>query len=221
MKYDFVDYIQGGLNIALYIGIDFTASNGTPDKPSSLHYLSPDKSSRNQYQESVHATADVLLDYDADKMVPVYGFGAVLKFPNLKTTSVSQCFPCTGDPNNDEVEAIDGIFQAYNNALNHVDLCGPTHFAPLFRNILEKTKQSEKENPDNYTIFLILTDGEIHDMDETVLLLIEACRHPVSIVIVGVGSQSFDNMRVLDAGQCADKNGNRPSRDICRFVCFK
>ena len=34
----FVDYIMGGLELSFTVAIDFTASNGDPKKPDSLHY---------------------------------------------------------------------------------------------------------------------------------------------------------------------------------------
>jgi hypothetical protein len=37
----FSDFVMGGLEISLSIGIDFTGSNGDPRDPSSLHYLDP------------------------------------------------------------------------------------------------------------------------------------------------------------------------------------
>lgn len=39
-----------------------------------------------------------------------------------------------------------------------------------------------------YQVLLILTDGEIHDMDETVNLLVNNCELPLSLIIVGVGN---------------------------------
>jgi hypothetical protein len=33
-------------------------------------------------------------------MVPCYGFGAVLNYPELKTRDVVHCFPLSGDNNN-------------------------------------------------------------------------------------------------------------------------
>ena len=45
-KESFLDYIFGGCEIGLTIAIDFTASNGTPTDPRSLHFWDPN---RNQY----------------------------------------------------------------------------------------------------------------------------------------------------------------------------
>jgi hypothetical protein len=43
----------------------------------------------------------------------------------------------------------------------------------------------------NYNIFLIITDGEIHDMPLTKDLIVSACDLPLSIIIIGVGNEQF------------------------------
>jgi len=39
IQYSFTDYIQANLQLSLVTCIDFTASNGTPTRPDSLHYV--------------------------------------------------------------------------------------------------------------------------------------------------------------------------------------
>src|SRR3990167_5846485 len=166
--FNFLDYLKGGLNISLYLGIDFTASNGVVTDPKSLHYVNPSNpDTLNPYQQAVVTAADVLLEYDADKLVPVYGFGANLNFPNLKTTGASHCFPCSGEIENDEKFGIQGIFEAYNFAMRHISLNGPTNFEPLFRKMLLACQAKQREHPDNYSFFMAITDGDIHDFRQT------------------------------------------------------
>jgi hypothetical protein len=50
----------------------------------------------------------------------------------------------------------------------------------------------------SYHIFLIITDGEIHDMPETTDLVVEASALPMSIIIIGVGDEKFKMMKTLD-----------------------
>lgn len=53
---------------------------------------------------------------------------------------------------------------------------------------------------DKYLVMLILTDGEIHDMEPTIREIVNASRLPLSILIVGVGNENFHNMEVLVVG---------------------
>ena len=95
-KYQFGDYISHGLELALVTCIDFTGSNGVPRDPNSLHYIAPGRMS--QYEEALYEVSKILLDYDYDKLVPVYGFGAKVNLPNYNTYGkVYHCFPLNGN----------------------------------------------------------------------------------------------------------------------------
>lgn len=71
-------------------------------------------------------------------------------------------------------------------------------------------------------MLLILTDGEIHDMDQTVQSICSNLRLPISIIIVGVGNDDFTNMRKLDGDDGSlNLNGVKAARDIVQFVPFR
>jgi len=74
-----------------------------------------------------------------------------------------------------------------------------------------------------YNILLILTDGEIHDMQITKDLIVEASDLPLSIIIVGVGRADFGMMVELDSDDqlLRDSRGHPAKRDIVQFVEFK
>ncbi len=67
---------------------------------------------------------------------------------------------------------------------------------------------------------MIITDGEIHDMRETIDTIVELSKFPVSIIIIGVGDDDFENMRKLDGDQDRLRNSSNQlaSRDIVQFV---
>lgn len=83
--YSLLEYIQGGLQIGLNTAVDFTASNGDPRLQNSLHYIS-DKS-LNLYQCALKSVGQIVIDYDTDKIVPCYGFGAKLPGQNVANVS--------------------------------------------------------------------------------------------------------------------------------------
>lgn len=105
----------------------------------------------------------------------------------------------------------------------NVELSGPTYFAPLLSEVINFTRVNAQETPDNYTVLLILTDGEIHDMDKTISNIVEASMLPMSIIIVGVGRENFRNMVRLDSDDTIlmDGMGRRAKRDIVQFVPFR
>jgi hypothetical protein len=78
--YTFLDYVQGGTELACTISIDFTASNGSPNNPDSLHFYSPYGGSVNQYEMAIRAVGDIIEDYDSDKLFPVLGISFFTSF---------------------------------------------------------------------------------------------------------------------------------------------
>lgn len=78
-----------------------------------------------------------------------------------------------------------------------------------------------KESTQLYQVLLILTDGEIHDMQKTVDLIVGNTNLPLSIIIVGVGNADFTNMNILDGDNgLFDSKGRKANRDIVQFVPF-
>ena len=71
-----------------------------------------------------------------------------------------------------------------------------------------------------YHCLLILTDGVIHDLRETVDKIVECAEYPLSIIIVGVGDADFTAMETLDSDEyeLVDGNGIKAKRDIAQFV---
>jgi hypothetical protein len=52
----------------------------------------------NQYQQAIFSIAQILMNYDSDKRIPAFGFGATTNFNGIKTP-VSHCFALSGNPN--------------------------------------------------------------------------------------------------------------------------
>tara|TARA_B110000285_G_C15055654_1_gene579411 strand:- start:463 stop:660 length:198 start_codon:yes stop_codon:yes gene_type:complete len=64
---------------------------------------------------------------------------------------------------------------------------------------------------------LILTDGIINDINDTIEQVVRGSVLPLSIIIVGVGSADFDQMEALDgdgAPLYSEKLGRYRDRDI-------
>eukprot|EP01035_Chromulina_nebulosa_P030660 gene30660-40761_t len=177
----FINFIEGGCEISLVVAVDFTASNGHPAEPTSLHYINP-MGALNPYQQAIVAVGNVLQPYDTDHMYPVYGFGGKVKLPNGQHSVVQHCFPVYGGGL--EVKGVDGILKAYHDCLDHVMLSGPTLFAPLLNSVTNIAQSANCcQARQKYTILLIITDGEINDMDATKEALVLAAQQPLSIIV--------------------------------------
>lgn len=209
----FMDYLKGGCQVSLVVGIDFTGSNGHPLDAGSLHYIDPSRRTKNQYQMAIATVGRVLEEYDSDKKFAMFGFGAVVE------GNISHCFSIV-PPNEREVDGVSGLLNAYENVVTRVQFSGPTLFAPLLRNAIARAATPTPHQ--QYHILLILCDGVINDMPATIDALVEASTLPLSIIIVGVGDADFTDMNRLDGddGLLRNSRGEPAARDIVQFVPF-
>ncbi|XP_020372553.2 copine-1 isoform X2 [Rhincodon typus] len=217
-EYSFLDYVMGGCQINFTVGVDFTGSNGDPRSPDSLHYISPN--GVNEYVTAIWSVGQVVQDYDTDKLFPAFGFGAQVP-PDWQ---VSHEFSLNFNPNNPYCQGVQGIIDAYRNAIVNVRLYGPTNFCPIITHVSRFAAASTREGTaGQYYVLLIITDGEITDLDQTRNAIVEASKLPMSIIIVGVGSADFKAMEFLDGDNGVLKSlaGEHVARDIVQFVPFR
>lgn len=213
--FTFLDYIKGGTQVNCTIAVDFTASNGDPRSPQSLHYNNPQHP--NLYARALRSVGEIIQDYDSDKLFPALGFGA--KVP--PDGHVSHELFLNGHDSNPYCQGIDGVLQAYYRTLNCVQLYGPTNFAPVINHIARLASDSGPPGS-NYFILLILTDGIITDMPQTSEAIVNAASLPLSLIIVGIGEADFEDMEVLDGdNNRLSSRGRYAARDIVQFVPFR
>ncbi|XP_065287256.2 copine-8-like isoform X1 [Dermacentor albipictus] len=207
----FLDYIRGGMQMHFTVAVDFTASNGDPRDPTSLHFLDPVRP--NAYAMAIRAVGEVIQDYDSDKMFPALGFGARLP-PDGR---VSHEFFLNGSSTDPYCAGIQGVLEAYQRTLQSVQLYGPTNFAPIVNHVA-KFARSYCDGR-SYFVLLIITDGVISDMPRTREAIVQASSLPMSIIIIGVGNADFSAMEALDGDAVQLSSGfHQAERDIVQFV---
>nr|XP_026695754.1 copine-3 [Ciona intestinalis] len=218
-KYSFLDYVFGGCHINFTCGIDFTGSNGDPRRKDSLHYL--EGIHPNEYAQAILSIGRVIQDYDTDQLYPAFGFGAKIP-PN---NEVSHEFPLNFQPQNPYCQGVEGLMAAYHNAIRNVRLWGPTNVAPIINHVARFAFETQL-NPKatQYFVLLLITDGEITDMEQTSHAIVRASNLPLSIIIIGVGNADFTAMEFLDGDQgvlASLVDGTKAARDIVQFVPFR
>ncbi|XP_022257177.1 copine-8-like, partial [Limulus polyphemus] len=226
----FLDYIAGGTQINFTVAIDFTASNGDPRQPNSLHYRDPQRP--NAYTLAIKAVGEIIQDYDSDKMFPALGFGARLP-PDGRVSHefflvmyyISVLFIShKGFISSKILYSYDFIFMmgvccrlvacksVWQMDKKAAKLCGEhvARFAAAF------------QEGSHYFILLIITDGVISDMPQTKQAIVQAASLPMSIIIVGVGPADFAAMEELDGDEVRiSSHGHFAERDIVQFVPFR
>ncbi|XP_075254827.1 copine-9-like [Convolutriloba macropyga] len=199
--------------IGLYV-VQANNGNGDPKNQESLHYFNP-AYPFNQFTTAIDAVGQIVEDYDADKLFPVYGFGG--RF--FGSTRTQDCHPLNDNSSNPHVIGVQGILDAYRYALSSTTLSQPANFAQVINNAT--LAASEFQSGLHYFILLIITNGSISDMEQTKCAIVEASKYPLSIIIVGVGDKgNFEAMHQLDSDMkmLRDIHGRKTQRDIVQFV---
>lgn len=215
----FAQYVAGGCEISLVVAIDFTGSNGDFNQLNSLHYQDASGRTVNQYEDAIGCVGRILEPYDTDKKYPVYGFGARVRQADGQFTPVQHCISLGGA----EVQGVQGVLAAYKGCLPNLMLSGPTLLAPIMSTVSTTVNRVGcRPDAQKYTVLLVLTDGTINDMDESINAIIDASKEPMSIIIIGVGNADFTDMNALDSDKGLLKRGSKTAeRDIVQFVAFK
>jgi len=121
-------------------------------------------------------------------------------------------------PDSPFCNGLEGILAAYYNSLYNVQLYGPTNFSPVINHVA-KFARAYQNDPTNYFVLLIITDGIITDLEETKRAIIAASGLPLSLIIVGVGNEDFGAMDALDSDDRLLRSGGLVAkRDIVQFV---
>mmetsp|Transcript_23590 Transcript_23590/g.23259 ORF Transcript_23590/g.23259 Transcript_23590/m.23259 type:complete len:133 (-) Transcript_23590:188-586(-) len=131
----------------------------------------------------------------------------------MGVNSVSHCFNLNGSPD-PRIRGFSNIFSTYKAAISNLCLSGPTRFSSFLKTLVAYVRS--KLHLKIYHVMIVLTDGVIHDKEETTDLIVELSKYPVSLIIVGIGSDNFEAMKFLDSDShiLRNKSGEPAMRDI-------
>lgn len=120
-----------------------------------------------------------------------------------------------------EVEGVQGIMDAYRGVFRTpLRMSFPTKFTEVISTAAGYAEHEQEEARGrghlSYTILLILTAGDVEDIQETKDYLVDASNGPLSVVILGIGDADFAGMEFLDSFDATCEQG----RDITKFVAF-
>jgi hypothetical protein len=211
-KNSLIKLIKKGLNLDLSIAIDFTCSNGWIDSPSSLHYI--ENGFVNNYEKAIRENYKIISNLNEKDKYDIYGFGADIdgKFEECFNLNMS---------NNPSIIGIENIISQYKKAVKTVNFSGGTYFAPVINKINDIMKNNIDGNF-KYHILVIISDGQIGDLQRTIDSIVESSKYPLSIIIIGVGDIVCDDMKTLNGedGKLISSDGEIFKKDIVQYVHF-
>eukprot|EP01127_Copromyxa_protea_P013052 TRINITY_DN3466_c0_g1_i1.p1 TRINITY_DN3466_c0_g1~~TRINITY_DN3466_c0_g1_i1.p1 ORF type:complete len:288 (-),score=41.05 TRINITY_DN3466_c0_g1_i1:156-974(-) len=191
-RFESIEEVQQGLREVglessnLIIGIDYTKSNTWTGKRTfdgqCLHTISPTR--LNPYQQAISVIGRTLEEFDDDKLIPVFGFGDV-------TTGGNGVFPF--NPDGSPCYGFQQVLQRYNDITPHVQLAGPTNFAPIIEEAITICQESKA-----YHILVIIADGQVTNPSLNAQVIAKASNFPLSIIVVGVGDGPWKVMEEFD-----------------------
>ena len=97
-----------------------------------------------------------------------------------------------------------------------------TYFASVIKEFKRRAEQNNNNYDFNYNISLIISDGYLQDINETIDSIIEASILPISFIIIGVGDDVNSDMKILNGenGKLISSKGVVLSKDIIQYVHF-
>lgn len=141
----------------------------------------------NPYLTALSLIARTLESFDADNLIPCYGFGDV-------STRAQAVFSL--QPGNQPSQGLQNLLLTYRRVVSSIQLSGPTSFGPLILQAMREVYFSQMQ----FTVLLIVADGQIsrNCLEDTTKAIVEASLFPLSIVMIGVGDGPWDKMQEFD-----------------------
>ena len=155
----------------LIVAVDFTKSNLTQGKKTfggkSLHAIG---ATPNPYERVIGLIGRTLSAFDDDNLIPAFGFGD-------SQSKGKSCFPF--DFYYEPMKGFEAVLARYREISKSVVLSGPTNFAPVIHKAIEIVEETGE-----YTILLLLCDGQVTSQSATEAAIVEASKYPLAICII-------------------------------------
>jgi Copine/C2 domain len=212
-----LQYFAGCCEMDLMFAIDCSSTNKHWEDEKSLHFRT--SSWMNDYQAAIKKIGTIFEAYDGKKEYTMWGYGA-------KVNGVYHPYFVMGD----RLNGAASLLKAYDDAFSgtnekNMKFTGKAELSHIVQTSMYRAIRSNQATRQCYSTLVILSTGEISDLQETVDAVCAAAEDaPLSIVIIGVGAMgNFERLQRLnggDFGKLRHSNGVPIARDIVHFVKF-
>ncbi|GFO14211.1 copine iv [Plakobranchus ocellatus] len=219
-EYSLINYLLHGVQFKITFGVDFTMRNIEHENPASDHFVSNYRI--NQYIEMLRSLGSVLEHYNAEKQLAAYGFGAEIE----PDKCLSHDFPLNFDSTNPNCEGVEGLLEAYTSCRPKMRMRFPRNAGPILMKASQAAQMTQETQPYHYHLLFLLIRSDLDDLEEVRNELVKASHLPLSVIIVGIGEDDFENMKpfgehdeLLTASE--GKDAARDNVQFARFHDFK
>uniref|UniRef100_A0A803KPI7 Copine C-terminal domain-containing protein n=1 Tax=Chenopodium quinoa TaxID=63459 RepID=A0A803KPI7_CHEQI len=210
-SHSFLDFINNGYEIGLMVAVDFAVTDVDPEGLDPFHIIDS-SGNLNAYLQVLKDIGRAIEHYDSDRRFPAWCFGGKLTGKCCPASTWNRIQPI--------VKGVEGILEAYRSALAEVKFHSPTSLSEVIEKASSFVSEPCDRNCRKYYVLLIVTNGDLLGIQDTIDSLVKASNLPLSILIVGVGDDKrFEKMKKLCPGHLLkDFKGVLALRDIVRFM---
>ena len=163
---------------SLVLGLDCTESNIYTGKKSfgnrHLHEISTRH--LNFYEQVMGTVGSIVNPFSKSGRFPVYFFGDDQTRDKAVRPLYVDRYDC------EDCYSVEHAIAEYRKEIERTVLSGPTSFRPLIEKAVQICKKKKE-----FTLLMIVGDGGVTDMEETISAIVKASNYPLIIVMVGVG----------------------------------
>ena len=146
--------------------------------------------------QSIKSVVTILQYYNQSKRIAAYGFGAKVH-PQHQASS---CFALTGNMFEPEVQGVHGLLEAYQNAAKTVTYSEPAQLTEMVECVMKRAEGSHiNATNQQYHVLVVLTNGEIEDVRNTINTTVRASIQPLSIILVVLNRDNFAKIKALES----------------------
>ncbi|KAF4318173.1 hypothetical protein BBO99_00004772 [Phytophthora kernoviae] len=154
-----------------------------------LHALDSSKQLLNPYQEALTRLGRVLVEFDDDRSIQVWGFGDA-------KTPADEVFSFTPENTLGGCKSFNEIWHRYHDITPTVTLGEkPVNLGPVLRHATAVAREVA-----GFHMLVILVSSQLADqhLADTAQAIVDASMLPLSTIVIGVGDGPWDNMKTLD-----------------------
>jgi hypothetical protein len=205
----FYGHIQRGLRFCFACAIDFASGNRPASDTKSLHYLL--FKHPNAYEKIMSAIGGVVEQYSNHRLCQAWGFGAKLN------RQLSQTSPLVNETGSPKLAGVFSLLNAYAAIIEKLQFDGPAELLPSFNQALQGIQDQGEIK--EYLVFLVMIHADPVDLSKFLEAVHAHQSSPVSVVIVGIGTNSF--ARALEKFRPSKLRAMEEDMEIDRIVFLR